>query len=40
VASDPAASRGAIWDLERSEILDLARAIREIDDLWISGEEG
>jgi hypothetical protein len=27
-----------LW-LERSEILDLARAICEIDDLWVSGEE-
>lgn len=39
VAADPTASRGAIWDLERSEILDLARAICEIDDLWVPGEE-
>ncbi len=27
-------------NLKRSEILDLARAICEIDDLWVSGEEG
>jgi hypothetical protein len=27
------------WDLDRSEILDLARAVCEIDDLWVSGEE-
>jgi hypothetical protein len=40
VATDPRASRGAIRDLGRSEILDLTRAVCETDDLRVSGEKG